>query len=118
MTVIYHNPRCSKSRATLALLRERGVEPQVVRYLDTPPDAAALRAITVKLNCSIRDLIRSGEDVYRALGLGGKIKTLSESALIDIVAAHPKLLQRPIVIHGKRAAIGRPPENVLSILQP
>lgn len=114
MTVIYHNPRCSKSRATLALLREHGVEPTVVRYLDTPPDADQLRAITVMLGCAIRDIIRSGEDAYRELNLDDN--TLSDDALIDSIAAHPKLLQRPIVIHGKRAAIGRPPENVLAIL--
>jgi len=114
MTVIYHNPRCSKSRATLALLREHGVEPTVVRYLESPPDAAALKSITVMLGCAIRDIIRSGEDAYRELNLDDN--TLSDDALIDSIAAHPKLLQRPIVIHGKRAAIGRPPENVLAIL--
>jgi len=114
MTVIYHNPRCSKSRATLALLQERGVEVDIVRYLDTPPDADQLRAITVMLGCAIRDIIRSGEDAYRELGLSDK--SLSEAALINHVAANPKLLQRPIVIHGERAAIGRPPENVLAIL--
>lgn len=111
---IYHNPRCSKSRATLALLQARGVEPTVVRYLESPPDAALLQSITGKLGCSIRDIIRTGEDVYRELGL--EDKTLSEAALNDIVAANPKLLQRPIVINGERAAIGRPPENVLAIL--
>lgn len=114
MTTIYHNPRCSKSRATLALLQEHGVEPTVVRYLDAPPDAAALRAITGMLGCSIRDIIRTGEDAYRELNLADK--TLTEAALIDIVAANPKLLQRPIVINGDRAAIGRPPQNVLAIL--
>lgn len=114
MTTIYHNPRCSKSRATLALLQEHGIEPAVVRYLETPPGAAQLKSITAKLGCSIRDIIRTGEAIYRELGL--RDKTLSEAALIDIVAAHPQLLQRPIVIHGKRAAIGRPPENVLAIL--
>jgi len=114
MTVIYHNPRCSKSRATLALLRENGVEPDIVKYLDAPPDAAQLKAITGKLNCSIRDILRSGESIYRELGIQDSAP--AEDALIDIVAAHPQLLQRPIVIHGKRAAIGRPPENVLAIL--
>lgn len=114
MTTIYHNPRCSKSRATLALLQARGIAPDIVRYLDTPPDAALLKSLTGKLGCSIRDLMRTGEAAYRELNL--RDKTLSEDALIDIVAAHPQLLQRPIVVHGQRAAIGRPPENVLEIL--
>lgn len=111
---IYHNPRCSKSRATLALLRENGVEPDIVHYLETPPDARALKGLTELLGCSIRDIMRTGEDVYRQLGL--KDRALSEQALIDIVAAHPRLLERPIVVKGRRAALGRPPHNVLSIL--
>ena len=114
MTTLYHNPRCSKSRAALALLRERGVEPDIVLYLDNPPDAAALKAIAGMLGCSIGDLVRTGEALYRDLGL--KDKPPSEAALFDIVAAHPQLLQRPIVIHDGKAAVGRPPENVLSVL--
>jgi len=114
MTVIYHNPRCSKSRATLALLRERGVEPDIVRYLESPPSADRLRAIAGMLDCAMRDLIRTSEDAYRELNLNDN--TLSDAALADLIAAHPKLLQRPIVIHGERAAIGRPPQNVLAIL--
>lgn len=113
-TTIYHNPRCSKSRATLALLRENGVEPEIVRYLETPPDARTLKDLTELLGCSIRDMMRTGEDLYRQLGL--KDRALSEQALIDIVAAHPRLLERPIVVKGRRAALGRPPHNVLSIL--
>ncbi|MGI9309979.1 MAG: arsenate reductase (glutaredoxin) [bacterium] len=114
MTTIYHNPRCSKSRATLALLRERGVEAEVVEYLSAPPDAALLRSLAAMLGGSARDLIRDGEAEYRELGLGDA--SLSEAALIAAVAANPKLLQRPIVVHRGKAAIGRPPENVLAIL--
>lgn len=114
MTIIYHNPRCSKSRATLALLNDNGVEPEIVAYLDNPPDAATLKAITVKLDCSIYDLVRKGEAVYSELDLANK--SPSEQEMIDIVIANPKLLQRPIVVNGDRAVIGRPPENVLTIL--
>ena len=114
MTTLYHNPRCSKSRATLALLVENGVEPDIVNYLDNPPDAAALRDITAMLGCSVRDIVRSGEAVYRELGLADNAP--SEDALFDIIAANPQLLERPIVVHDGKAAVGRPPENVLSIL--
>ena len=114
MTTLYHNPRCSKSRATLALLRENGVEPDIVNYLNNPPDAAALRDITAMLGCSVRDIVRSGEAVYRELGLADNAP--SEDALFDIIAANPRLLERPIVVHDGKAAVGRPPENVLSIL--
>ncbi len=112
MTRIYHNPRCSKSRATLALLEERGIEPEVIRYLDTPPDADTLRSITGSMGCSIRDLLRKNETVYRELGIAG---IDDEAVLIDLVVANPILLERPIVVHDGRAAIGRPPENVLSL---
>jgi len=113
-TTIYHNPRCSKSRATLALLRENGIEPRIVRYLETPPDARALKHLTALLGCSMRDIMRTGEDLYRQLGLQDGAQ--SEQQLIDIVAANPRLLERPIVVNGRRAALGRPPHNVLSIL--
>jgi arsenate reductase len=115
MTIeIFHNPRCSKSRATLALLQEQGVEPAVRLYLDDPPDAAELRAILNKLGIAARDLLRKGEAEYRELGLADE--TLGESRLIAAMVAHPRLIERPIVITGARAAIGRPPESVLEIL--
>lgn len=111
---IYHNPRCSKSRATLALLQERGVEPAVRLYLEDPPNAAELRAILGKLGIPARELLRKGEEEYRELGLADE--SLDDSRLIAAMAAHPRLIERPIVIAGKRAAIGRPPESVLEIL--
>jgi arsenate reductase len=114
MTTIYHNPRCSKSRATLALLEENGIEPEIIQYLDTPPDRETLKLLTRMLDCSIADIVRKGEDLYRELGL--KEKGLSEDELIDVVAANPKLLERPIVVRDGKAVVGRPPENVLDLL--
>jgi len=111
---IFHNPRCSKSRATLALLEERGYEPTIRLYLEEPPDGAELRAILQKLGIAARDLVRKGEVEYRELGLSDP--SLDEAALIAAMAAHPRLIERPIVIAGRRAAIGRPPESVLDIL--
>ena len=115
MTVtIYHNPRCSKSRQTLALLQERGVTPTVVEYLKTPPDAATLGDILAKLGCPPRQLMRVKEAVYRELGLGDE--NLSDADLIRAMIANPILIERPIVLAGDRAALGRPPETVLAIL--
>jgi len=114
MTTIYHNPRCSKSRQTLALLEERGLAPQVVLYLDTPPDAPTLQALLAKLGISARDLLRKGEDEYKANNLADP--GLSEQQLIDAMVRFPKLIERPIVVNGSRAALGRPPEAVLDIL--
>lgn len=111
---LYHNPRCSKSRATLALLRDQGVEPQIVEYLKTPPDAKTLRSIIDKLGISPRDLLRTGEAEYRELGL--KDAELDAEALIRTMVEHPKLIERPILIQGARARIGRPPEQVLEVL--
>ncbi|WP_019625497.1 arsenate reductase (glutaredoxin) [Thioalkalivibrio sp. ALJT] len=111
---LYHNPRCSKSRATLALLREQGVEPQIVEYLKTPPDAATLRAIVDRLGIAPRELLRTGEAEYRELGL--KDAELDDEALIQTMVQHPRLIERPILVHGDRARIGRPPEQVLEIL--
>ncbi len=111
---IYHNPRCSKSRATLALLEERGIEPRIVRYLDTPPKADELREILGALGMAPRALLRKGEAEYRELDLGRD--SLSDDALIEAMATHPKLIERPIVVTGGRARIGRPPEAVLEIL--
>ncbi|MBS1139352.1 MAG: arsenate reductase (glutaredoxin) [Proteobacteria bacterium] len=116
MTItIYHNNRCSKSRDTLALLVEKGIAPAVVAYLETPPDAATLRALLKKLGLTdARALMRKGEAEYKELGLADP--SLSQDALIDAMLSHPKLIERPIVVNGDKAVIGRPPENVLAIL--
>lgn len=115
MTItIYHNPRCSKSRQTLQLLAEHGVTPQVINYLDTPPGGAELERILRLLGLEPRELMRRKEDEYTALGLDDP--ALSREALIDAMVRHPRLIERPIVIAGKRAVIGRPPEKVLEIL--
>lgn len=111
---ILHNPRCSKSRQTLALLEEKGIEPDIIKYLDTPPTEAELKAILTKLDLSARDLLRKGEDEYKALNL--KDPALSEDELIAAMVAHPKLIERPIVINQDKAKVGRPPESVLDIL--
>jgi len=115
MTIrIFHNPRCSKSRATLVLLREQGIEPEINLYLETPPDADELRSILRKLGKTPRELMRKGEAEYREQGLGDA--TLSDDDLIQAMVATPKLIERPIVVADERAAIGRPPESVLDIL--
>ncbi len=114
MTTIYHNPRCSKSRQTLAILEENGIQCDVVLYLETPPDEKALKALLKKLGIPARELLRKGEDEYKALKLDNP--ALTESALIAAMCKHPKLIERPIVVHGKQAVIGRPPEKVLEIL--
>ena len=112
--VVYHNPRCSKSRAALALLRERGEEPEVVEYLKTPLDAGALRELLDVLDVPARDLVRSGEAPYRELGLADPAAT--EDELIAAVATHPVLMQRPIVRRGGRAVVARPPERAAELL--
>ena len=111
---LYHNPRCSKSRGALELLEARGLTPTVVRYLETPLSAAQLRDLLAKLNISARQLLRSGEDEYKALNLADS--GLTDAHLIDAMAAHPKLIERPILVAGDKAVIGRPPEKVLEIL--
>lgn len=114
MTVtIYHNPKCSKSRETLTLLRNRGVEPLIVEYLKSPPPAAQLKAIVDKLGIRPEQLVRKGEEVYKSKYAG---KTLTEAQWIDAMVEDPILIERPIVIAGRRAAIGRPPESVLPLL--
>ncbi len=115
MTVtIYHNPRCSKSRQTLALLEERGIAPAVVEYLKTPPPKAELKALAAKLGLeSVREMMRVKEAPYTELDLAN---VTAETALIDAMEAHPVLIERPIVVNGDKAAIGRPPEAVLAIL--
>ena len=113
-TTIYHNPRCSKSRQTLALLEERGIGPRVVDYLKTPPSAAELKTILKKLGLRPRDLMRKGETLYAELEL--KDRELDDDALIALMVANPILIERPIVVSGGKAAIGRPPESVIRIL--
>jgi len=110
---IYHNPRCSKSRRTLALLEEHGIVPRIVLYLKTPPDEAQLRALLAKLGISAQQLVRRGEGAYKASGLDADS---SEQALLTAMARHPELIERPIVVVGKRAVLGRPPENVLDLI--
>ncbi|MGX5218634.1 MULTISPECIES: arsenate reductase (glutaredoxin) [Pseudomonas] len=111
---LYHNPRCSKSRAALQLLQERGLAPEIVLYLDTPPTAEQLNDILDKLAISARALLRTGEEAYKTLNLAAQ--DLSETELIAAMVAQPKLIERPILIAGNRAVIGRPPERVLEIL--
>ena len=115
MTIrILHNPRCSKSRQTLALIEEQGISPQIELYLDNPPKAAELKAILAKLGISARELLRKGEADYKEQNLADD--TLSDSALIKAMCAYPKLIERPIVVKGQKAVLGRPPENVLALL--
>ncbi|SEN39251.1 arsenate reductase [Pseudomonas sp. ok272] len=111
---LYHNPRCSKSRGALELLQARGLEPTVVRYLETPLDATQLQSLLGKLGISARQLLRTGEEEYKTLDLADA--SLSEAQLIAALAAHPKLMERPILEVADKAIIGRPPENVLEIL--
>ena len=111
---ILHNPRCSKSRQTLALLEENGVSPEVVEYLKTPPTAEQLADIVNKLGVSVRDIIRVKEAEYKETGADNQ--ALSDAEVINILINTPKLIERPIVINGDKAAIGRPPENVLAII--
>ena len=112
--VIYHNPRCSKSRKTLDLIRSRNIEPRIIEYLKTPPPPRELGAILRMLGAGPRELIRSGESEFGENGLGDP--GLTDDQLIDAMIQHPILIQRPIVVANGRAAIGRPPENVLDIL--
>lgn len=110
---IYHNPRCTKSRATLALLEENGIAPDVVEYLKTPPTAAELQAILVKLGMPAEQLVRKGEELYKEKYSG---KHLTEAQWIEAMVRDPTLIERPIVVSGRRAVLGRPPENVQKLL--
>ena len=115
MTVtIYHNPRCSKSRQTLELLRRQGLEPNIIEYLKNPPGKSELSGILALLGLGPRDLIRKKEAVYKANGLDAP--GLSDEDLITALIEHPILIERPIVVANGKAAIGRPPENVLDII--
>ncbi len=114
MVYIYHNPRCSKSRQTLALLQEKGIKPVIIEYLKTPPTKTELKNVLKYLAISARELIRHSEAEYQAHQLAND--KLSDDELVDFMLEYPKLIQRPIVINGEKAAIGRPPEQVLEIL--
>ncbi|PVW13878.1 arsenate reductase (glutaredoxin) [Marixanthomonas spongiae] len=113
MTTIYHNPRCSKSRQTLQLLEEENEEINIVKYLETPPNKAELKNIIDLLGVKPSALVRKNEKIWKENFKG---KELSQEEIIDAMIAHPKLIERPIVIKDNKATIGRPPENILSIL--
>jgi len=111
---IYHNPRCSKSRETLALLEAQGISPTIVKYLETPPSSADVENLLTLLNLTPRQIMRTKEVEYKELDLNDESKTDVE--LIAAITSTPKLLERPIVLANGKAAIGRPPENILTIL--
>jgi len=111
---IYHNPRCSKSRQTLALIEEQGITPEIILYLDNTPNEAELKTVLQKLGISARELLRKGEQDYKDHKLSDL--SLSEAQLVEKMIAFPKLIERPIVIKGAKAVLGRPPENVLNLL--
>jgi arsenate reductase len=111
---IYHNPRCSKSRQTLELLEQKGIQPDVVLYLETPPDRARLGQLIDQLGITPRELLRSSETEYKEMQLADK--SLSDDVLIEAMLKAPRLIQRPIVVKGDKAVLGRPPENVLDLL--
>lgn len=111
---LYHNTRCSKSRGALELLQARGLQPELVYYLETPPSPAELRELLAMLGTGARGLLRTGEPEYAELNLDDP--ACGEDALIDAMAMHPKLIERPVFVHGGRAVIGRPPERVLELL--
>lgn len=113
-TTIYHNPRCSKSRQTLELLHERNVDVDVIEYLEAPPNKQELEQLLELLNLEPRQLMRAKESEYAELGLDDE--SLSRDALIEAMVAHPRLIERPIVVHNGKAVIGRPPEKILDIL--
>lgn len=110
---IYHNPRCSKSRQTLILLQEQGIEPVIIEYLKTPPSETELDALLTKLRKEPEALMRKGEEEFKE---HFKDKALSRTEAISLMVAHPKVIERPIVVNGDKAAVGRPPESVLEIL--
>ena len=111
---IYHKPKCSKSRQTLELLREKNITPTIIEYLKNPPTAEKLKEILSQLGIAPRDLMRKKEDAYKELGLANS--SLSDEDLIGFMVTHPILIERPIVVANGKAALGRPPEQVLDIL--
>lgn len=114
MLSIYHNPRCSKSRQTLQIIEDKGLDVKIIEYLKTPPTKKELAEVIEKLGISPRELLRKGEDAYKAHGLNDP--KLSDSKIINFMISEPKLIERPIVINGAKAILGRPPENVLDII--
>ena len=112
---IYHNPRCSKSRLTLELLKDKGIDPKVILYLETPPSEKELVLILKKLNMEAKELLRKGEAEFKEQNLSDASK--SEEDIIQAMVHFPKLMERPIIINRDRAVIGRPPENVLEIIK-
>jgi len=110
---IYHNPRCSKSRQTLKLLRDSGIEPKIIEYLKETPSAAELKKVLAKLDLKPQDIIRKGEQIYK-----DRFKNLdfTDEEWVDILVENPKLIERPIVLKGNRGVIGRPPENIETLL--
>lgn len=115
MTVtIYHNPRCTKSRQTLALLEERGIQPKVIEYLVTPPTEAELKRLLKLLGISPRELLRTKEEEYKQAKLDKP--DVTDAEIIRAMIKYPRLMERPIVVVGDRAALGRPPENILKII--
>ena len=111
---IFHNPRCSKSRQTLSLIQEKNIDINIIEYLKTPPDISQLRQILKQLGYEPRQLMRKSEQIYKDLDLGNENKTTED--LVIAMAQNPILIERPIVLSGEKAAIGRPPESVLNIL--
>jgi arsenate reductase len=111
---IYHNPRCSKSRTTLALLEENGITPTIVEYLQNPPDIATLTNILGLLGIAPRELMRTGEDEYKAAQ--AQLEDMDDAGLIEWLTKNPQVIERPVVVTAKGACIGRPPENVLEII--
>jgi len=111
-TTIWHNPRCTKSRQALALLREHGIEPKVYLYLDTPPSLSDLKKVLKTLGITAQDLARKGEDAYK----DGGLKDADDAGVLKAMVAEPRLIERPIVITEKGAVIGRPTEKILEII--
>ena len=112
--IIYHNPRCSKSRQTLELLQENNISPEIILYLENTPSKSDLKNILGKLGISARDLLRKGEEEYKQHELQNE--SLTEDQIIEAMISSPKLIERPIVVEGERAVLGRPPENVLNLI--
>lgn len=111
---IYHNPRCSKSRQTLELIKQKGIEPEIIKYLDTPPEPQEIKSILTMLNISARDLMRKNETDFKNNNMSDE--NLTEDQLIELMHQYPKVIERPVVVNGNKAAVGRPPESVLEIL--
>ncbi|MBE0506118.1 MAG: arsenate reductase (glutaredoxin) [Marinospirillum sp.] len=112
---LYHNPRCSKSRQALQLLQEQGIEPQLRKYLDEPLNLDELKQLLSQLDMTPRQLMRTGEEIYRELDLANT--ELDDAQLLDALLQHPRLIERPILSNGKQALVGRPPEQVLQLLK-